>query len=298
MDGVLLLDKPRGLTSNAALQAVRRLLGAAKAGHTGTLDPMATGLLPICVGQATKFSAFWLDADKSYAATVTLGVATDTGDAEGSAVRTGSIAHIDRPRVEAALAALTGIIQQVPPMHSALKHAGRPLYEYARAGVTVERPSRTVVVHEMRLRRLEGRELDLEVRVSKGTYIRSLAGDLGEALGCGAHLSALRRTATAGFSVAEAVALEALEQMPAAERHALLRPVDLLLQSLPALVLEREAALQLLQGRAVRTELAPPPPSQARLYDEHARFLGVGEVVRPGEVVPRRLMSQAPGRGA
>jgi tRNA pseudouridine55 synthase len=291
---VLLLDKPRGLTSNSALQRVRKLLGAAKAGHTGTLDPMATGLLPICLGQATKFSGFLLDADKKYEATLTLGTVTDTGDAEGRIVRTTPFGCIDQQRIEAALAALTGQIQQLPPMHSALKHEGRPLYEYARAGLTVERETRVVTVHEIQLTRFDPPEVAIDVRVSKGTYVRALATDLGERLGCGAHLSALRRTATGGLLVTDALNLPALEAMSEERRRAQVRPVDLLVQGLPALTLDEADVASVLQGRVVASAGAWPPQTLTRLYDSQGEFLGIGELIPPGQLAPRRLMSRAP----
>jgi tRNA pseudouridine55 synthase len=294
LDGVLLLDKPRGLTSNSALQRARKLLGAAKAGHTGTLDPMASGLLPICLGQATKFSGFLLEADKTYEATVTLGAATETGDAEGRIVRTGSLAAVDRQGIEAVLAVLTGPIEQLPPMHSALKHKGRPLYQYARAGLTVERHARAVTVHEIRLTRLDSPELDIQVTVSKGTYIRALAAELGERLGCGAYLSALRRTAAGGLHLDEALSLPALEAMPEGQRRAQVRPIDLLLRRLPALTLNEQDVASLLQGRAIATDTAPSAQALARLYDGRGAFLGIGELILPGQLTPRRLMSRPP----
>jgi tRNA pseudouridine55 synthase len=293
LDGVLLLDKPPGLTSNSALQRVRRLLGAAKAGHTGTLDPMATGLLPICLGQATKFCGFLLEADKTYQATLTLGSVTDTGDAEGRIVRTASPAGVGQERIVAVLAALTGPIQQLPPMHSALKHEGRPLYQYARAGLMVERRTRAVTVHEIRLSRFDSPELDIEVRVSKGTYVRALAAEIGERLGCGAHLSALRRIATGGLHVHEALGLDALEAMPEAQRRAQMQPVDRLLQALPALVLNEADVASLVQGRTIATDIVLAPLALARLYDGQGVFLGIGELVQPERLAPRRLVSQA-----
>src|SRR4051812_47701901 len=202
VDGVLLLDKPSGISSNAALQSARRLFAARRAGHTGTLDPMATGLLVLCFGEATKFSGALLDADKAYAARVRLGARTSTGDAEGEVIERREV-RAGPAQIEAALARFRGGIEQVPPMHSAIKHLGRPLYAYARKGETVERSARRVVIRELVLEGMSGEEIDLRVACSKGTYIRTLAEDIGEALGCGGHLSALRRTAVGPFPLGQ-----------------------------------------------------------------------------------------------
>jgi tRNA pseudouridine55 synthase len=284
---VLLLDKPPGVTSNTALQRTKRLLGARKAGHTGTLDPMATGLLPICFGEATKFAANLLDADKTYEALVKLGVTTATGDAEGEVTaraEVGAVAH----RLPDVIAGLIGVQRQVPPMHSALKHQGRALYEYARAGQVVERAAREIEIQALAWRALSEDEVWMRVRVSKGTYIRVLAEELGRRLGCGAHLSGLRRTAIAELDVQESVTLDRLEAMPASERRQTLRPVDFLARDLPVLeVLQTE---RLLHGQTVDAgQIARPGP--VRLYDRHGRFLGVGEVGPEGMVAPRRLVS-------
>ncbi|MET0441894.1 MAG: tRNA pseudouridine(55) synthase TruB, partial [Casimicrobiaceae bacterium] len=227
VDGVLLLDKPTGLSSNAALQRARRAFNAEKAGHTGTLDPLASGLLPLCFGEATKFARFLLDADKRYTATVRFGTTTTTQDAEGEVVATAPVT-LDRAAIEAALAAFRGVIRQVPPAYSALKHQGRSHYEYARAGIDVPRAAREVRISSLKLTAWNPPDAILDVECSKGTYIRTLAADLGDALGCGAHLAALRREATGGFSIGDAVALDALEaQAPEARALALL-PVDTL----------------------------------------------------------------------
>ena len=228
LDGVLLLDKPQGLGSNAALQAVKRLYGAQKAGHAGTLDPLASGLLPILFGEATKFSQLALDADKEYLAGARLGVTTTTADAEGEVLERKPVA-VAPDALEAALAGLRGPIDQVPPMYSALKHAGQPLYAIARQGRSVERAARRVQIHELQLLRFEGDRLELRVRCSKGTYVRTLVEDLGRVLGCGAHLAALRRTAAGAFRIADAVSLERLQLATPAERDGMLLPVEWLL---------------------------------------------------------------------
>ena len=229
--GILLLDKPRGLTSNAALGRAKRILGIKKAGHTGTLDPMATGLLVLCFGEATKVSGFLLDADKAYRAEATLGVTTDSEDAEGQILEERPVPDLEKAALETVLDRFRGPIDQVPPMHSALKHQGKRLYELARQGETVERPPRQVTIHSLELLDWTTPKLSLNVRCSKGTYIRSLVRDIGEVIGCGAHLSALRRTESAPFNLDNAITLETLNEMTAEEARALLLPPD---QALPA----------------------------------------------------------------
>ncbi|HWT28271.1 MAG TPA: tRNA pseudouridine(55) synthase TruB, partial [Methylophilaceae bacterium] len=232
IDGVLLLDKPLGFSSNQALQKVKWLYQAAKAGHTGSLDPLATGLLPICLGEATKFSHFLLEADKSYRALIRLGSTTTTADAEGE-VLTRSEVRVDASQLADVLGSFVGDIVQVPPMYSALKHEGKALYEYARAGVDIPRKGREVTIHEIVLERFEGEMLEVVVRCSKGTYIRTLAEDIGHALGCGAHLAGLRRLTTAHLGLQDAVTIEQLEALAPAARDALLLPVDATITDLP-----------------------------------------------------------------
>ncbi|NMG42356.1 tRNA pseudouridine(55) synthase TruB [Aromatoleum toluvorans] len=288
LDGVLLLDKPQGMTSNAALQTARRLLNAAKAGHTGTLDPMATGLLPLTFGEATKFSQMLLDADKEYEATVRLGIETDTGDAEGRPIASAPVA-VTEEAIRAALARLTGEIEQIPPMYSALKRDGKPLYEYARAGIEVELTPRRVVIHALEL--LESGDESFRVRVacSKGTYIRTLAIDLGRLLGCGAHLSALRRTRIGPFAVESGtVTLAALEGVPADEREHLLAPADALVAHLPAIALSPAQAAGLLQGRVLAVDCGER--GLVRVYGD-GRFLGLGELADDGRLSPKRLVA-------
>jgi tRNA pseudouridine55 synthase len=245
--GVLLLDKPLGLSSNDALQKVKRLYRAEKAGHTGTLDPLATGLLPLCFGAATKFSQASLDADKAYRATLQLGRTTNTGDAEGEVLLTRQV-EVTRAQAEAACAAFVGAIAQVPPMYSALKYEGRALYAYARAGIEVERVPREVTIHAIDIVEWQGEELTLDVRCSKGTYIRTLAADIGEALGCGAHLAALRRTASGMLRVEAAHTLDTLAALDEAQRDALLLPADALLADWPEVRLDDAEAGRFLSG--------------------------------------------------
>ncbi|MDP2006009.1 MAG: tRNA pseudouridine(55) synthase TruB, partial [Rubrivivax sp.] len=233
LNGVLLLDKPLGWTSNDALQKAKGILRAEKGGHTGTLDPLATGLLPLCFGSATKFSQASLDADKRYTATLRLGQRTRTGDREGEVIEERAV-DADRASLEAACRRFTGDLLQMPPMHSALKHQGKALYEYARAGVEIERPSRPVTVHRIDILSWQGAELVIDVSCSKGTYIRTLAEDIGAALGCGAHLSALRRTASGVLAVEQAVTLEQLQALDQAAREALLLRPDVLVAGWPA----------------------------------------------------------------
>lgn len=288
VDGVLLLDKPPGMTSNAALQKARWLLNAAKAGHTGTLDPMATGLLPLCFGEATKFAGELLNAGKRYVATLRLGVRTDTADAEGQVLETRPVA-VTREQVEAALGRFRGALLQVPPMHSALKRDGRPLYEYARKGIEVERNPREVTIYSLDLCEFDGDKVTLEVDCSKGTYVRSLAEDIGAALGCGAHLSALRRTHIGSLCIEAAVTLEALEALPPEARDGLLRPADALLAGLPRLDLDEASAQRFTHGQPVRGT-ASAAAERLRVY-AGGRFLGLGAVAPEGLVAPARLVA-------
>lgn len=284
VDGVLLLNKPVGLTSNAALQKAKWLLAALKAGHTGTLDPFADGLLPLCFGEATKFSAFLLDSDKRYRAILRLGVVTATGDPEGAVLAERPVA-VDCEAVEAVLARFVGEIEQIPPMHSALKHQGRPLYEYARAGIEIDRPPRRVRIAALDLIECAPPRVVLDVQCSAGTYVRTLAQDIGAALGCGAHLTSLTRTAAGGFALARACDLATLESLPPDERRALLLPPDSLLGHLPAAHVDAAAAAALRQGRAVAS--AETPDGLLRLYAP-AGFLGLGRA-EAGRLAPHRL---------
>ena len=293
LDGILVVDKPQGLTSNGVLQRVKRCLDAAKAGHTGSLDPLATGVLPICLGEATKFSQYLLDADKAYVARACLGQVTSTGDSEGEIIRERPLPEsLDETQLEEVLTQFRGEIDQVPPMYSALKHQGRPLYELARQGVEVERKARRVTIYELTLLNLTADGFEIAVRCSKGTYIRSLVEDIGEALGCGAHLTALRRTMAAGFTEAGAVPLEQLQEESPEVREGRLLPVDTALQALPQIVLNPEHLVSILNGQPVRID-GRPVLGPVCLYGAD-RFLGLGEYLEDGRVQPRRLIQSSP----
>jgi len=285
VDGVLLLDKPSGLTSNGALQAAKRLFDAEKAGHTGTLDPFATGLLPLCFGEATKFAQTLLDAQKSYVANVHFGVRTATGDIDGDVLAQAAVVF-DRAALEATLPRFRGRIAQLPPMHSALKRDGRPYYEYARRGIELERTPREVDIAELVLEAWDPPCATLRVTCSKGTYIRVLAEDLGAAMGCGAHLAALRRTATGGFALADAVTLDNLADMPRNAREALLAPVEALLATLPAIDVDVATALSLRNGQPVAASQVAP--GMYRCRDPRSALIGVVESIA-GTLRAKRL---------
>ena len=294
VDGVLLLDKSIGPTSNQALQKARRLCRAKKAGHTGTLDPMATGLLPICFGEATKFSNFALEADKTYLATILLGTTTTTGDAEGQTVEVKDHQMVTQAAVLAALAEFTGVIEQIPPMFSALKHQGKPLYEYAHAGQTVERKSRQVTIYRLTCLSMDLPELTIRVTCSKGTYIRTLACDIGEKLGCGAHLTALRREATGDWTIDQAITLAQLAQQ-SEPREVLLKP-DSLVSHLPFLLLNLEQARQLYLGQALSEFSDGLLPGLYRLYleEEKRGFIGIGQYREDKTLQSTRLLRCLP----
>lgn len=289
--GILLLDKPMGLSSNSALGVAKRVLGIRKAGHAGTLDPMASGLLVLCFGEATKVAGFLLDSDKAYLAEVRLGAVTDTDDAEGEIIQRRSVPDLDETGIERALAPLRGPIQQVPPMYSALKQGGERLYSKARRGESVERPARSVTIHELELLGWDGERLRLGVHCSKGTYVRSLARDLGEALGCGAHLSALRRIRSAPFEVADAVDLDQLREMDREQARALLKPADQALIALPELRLDEAYSARLLTGQRL-AGMDQRASGLVRVYGPQG-FIGVGEADGHGGLKARRLISTA-----
>jgi tRNA pseudouridine55 synthase len=288
LHAVLLLDKPVGLSSNHALQRAKRLFNAEKAGHTGTLDPLASGLLPICFGAATKFSQASLDADKRYTATLGLGRTTTTGDLEGRTVEERPVS-IDRAAIDAALARFTGPQDQQPPMHSALKHEGRALYEYARRGIEVERAVRRITIHAIGVLSVEGATLVLDVRCSKGTYVRTLAEDFGAALGCGAHLAALRRTGSGALKIGDAITLDALEALPGDERDAHLLPPDVLLADWPEWRLPAEEAARFLTG--LRRRVDAPDCARIRVYGPERHALLGAAHIKAGELIPDRLLS-------
>lgn len=314
IDGVLLLDKPQGLTSNAALQKVRRLFGAQKAGHTGSLDPLATGVLPICLGEATKFSRYLLDADKGYYTTAKLGDIRTTSDSEGETVMRRDVPAYSLDQIEDVLARFRGAISQVPTMYSALKYQGRPLYEYARQGITVDRPARPITIYELTLLEQRSDELDLQVACSKGTYIRTLVEDIGQALGCGAHVCMLRRYQAGHFTLSDTVTLEQLEQfapklqiadLPENEQQVtelfqpideLLQPIDYLLPDFTKIYLKNDDVSSILQGQAVRISasenLQIDQGSLVSLYDENSSvFLGVAEYQSGDSFQPKRLVN-------
>lgn len=287
LDGVLLFDKPLELSSNNALQKVRRLFQAEKAGHTGTLDPLATGLLPVCFGEATKFSVGLLQSDKTYTAQIRLGQTTTTGDAEGEIIDSCPV-EVTYEQVQEALNGLRGEITQLPPMYSALKHQGKPLYEYIRKGETVERELRNVFIHELKTLRFCANELEIQVRCSKGTYVRTLAEDIGKILGCGAHLTGLRRTSIARFNLGSAYTLQQLESMTSHERDACLLPLDCMLQDFPRLDLDTVEVKRLAQGQRLGKDLSLQD-GKLRLYSED-RFVGLGELTGR-RLAPSRLVA-------
>ena len=297
IDGVVLLDKPNGMSSQGAVTAVKRYFQAEKAGHTGTLDPMATGLLPICLGEATKYSQDLLDADKTYIATLRFGIETDTGDAEGQILTERSTAEVvddlmAKTLLEAILPTFMGDIEQIPPMYSALKRDGKPLYEYARSGVEIEREPRRISIYSIRLVAIHWPHVEIEVHCSKGTYIRVLAQDIGNALGCGAHLSALRRTKVGHLSLEQGCTLETLENTPK-----VLLPVDALLQTLPELTVDDQQAKRLEMGQRVPCALNRASQwanSLFRIYRSQAlpqNFIGTADW-RSGVLHPRRFIAQ------
>jgi tRNA pseudouridine55 synthase len=288
VNGVILLDKPLGYSSNQALQKVKWLFQAAKAGHTGTLDPLATGLLPICLGEATKFAQYVTDSDKTYVATINLGKTTTTGDAEGEVLKTSPV-NVSSKQFETACTKFVGEISQIPPMYSALKHEGKALYEYAREGLDIARQARSVFIKNIVINNFVVDTAQITVTCSKGTYIRTLAEDIGIVLGCGAHLIGLRRTETAGYQLAQAVTIEQLEAMTTEARDALLLPVDSAIESLPRVVLNADAAYFLMRGQAV-WQAGKIPKSELRLYDENSQFLGLGFLQDDGKIAPRRLV--------
>lgn len=292
LDGVLLLDKPKGLSANQALQRARRLFQAAKAGHTGTLDPMATGLLPVCFGEATKFSAYLLDADKRYQARVQLGIATDSGDAEGREIARADVPALDESALEAVLTRFRGEIEQVPPMYSALKYQGRPLYELARQGIEIKRTPRQVTLHDITLLEWDPatQSLLLDVTCSKGTYIRTLAIDIGAAIGCGAHLTMLQRLQTGPFNSDGMLGLDVLEATEDTERDMHLLPVDVLIQHLPTVRVDIASAERLLMGQKVHADTAQHDEEVVLRAYEGDRLLGLVAVVKAGVIAPRRLL--------
>ena len=314
INGILLLDKPKKMTSNQALQTVKQLFSASKVGHTGSLDPLATGLLPLCFGEATKFSQFLLNADKTYIVSACLGIKTNTGDAEGEVIESRPVSNYSVDQLETVLSAFRGTISQIPPMFSALKHKGRPLYKLARQGIIVERSPRIVTIHSLRLldrnnyadisnlhKDCDPRDtqtmsnakniLNLEIKCSKGTYIRTLIEDIGEALRCGAYVSDLRRLGVANYYAEQMVSLEELQTLSQAECDQKLLSLDSLLNEWPVLRISQAAAYYLYRGQAVLLPNLPKQGLLRLLLQESGRFIGVGEILEDGRVAPRRLVN-------
>ncbi|TNZ66765.1 tRNA pseudouridine(55) synthase TruB [Vibrio parahaemolyticus] len=299
INGVILLDKPTGISSNDALQKVKRIYFAEKAGHTGALDPLATGMLPICLGEATKFSQFLLDSDKRYRVIAKLGERTNTSDSDGEVVETRSV-NVDLEKLEACIDKFRGESDQVPSMFSALKYQGKPLYEYARKGIEVPRESRKITVYEIVLHRFEGDEVEMEVHCSKGTYIRTIVDDLGEMLGCGAHVTMLRRTAVAKYPYEKMVTLEQLNELleqahreeiaPRELLDPLLMPMDTAVEDLPEVNLIPELADMVQHGQPVQVLGAPEQGSLRLTMGEERLFIGVGEMNDDGKIAPKRLV--------
>ncbi len=293
VNGALLLDKPLEMSSNLALQIVKRLFNANKAGHTGSLDPLASGLLPICFGEATKASGFLLDADKHYQVRCKLGEKTATGDAEGEVIEQRPVEGVDAARLEAVFAAFRGEIEQIPPMYSAVKHQGQRLYALARQGVEVAREARRITIHSLTLTGLELPYFDIDVRCTKGTYVRTLAEDIGEALGCGAHVTQLRRLGVGPYDAQGMVTLDRLKELAEAqafaEMDALICPTESALSQWPEVRLSPDASFYLKQGQAVVVPHAPTS-GWVRLYAPDQRFLGMGQILDDGRVAPKRMM--------
>jgi tRNA pseudouridine55 synthase len=291
INGILLLDKPKGMTSNQALQTAKQLFSASKVGHTGSLDPLATGLLPLCFGEATKFSQFLLNADKIYCVSARLGIKTNTGDAEGEVIESRPVSNYSVAQLEAILSTFRGSISQIPPMFSALKHKGRPLYKLARQGIVVERNPRAVTIHSLSL--LDSTDeslLNLEIKCSKGTYIRTLIEDIGEALGCGAYVHDLRRLGVANYLAEQMVSLEELQTLSLAECDQKLLSLDSLLNEWTVLKISQAAAYYLYRGQAVLLPNLPKQGFVRLLLQDSGRFIGVGEILEDGRVAPRRLV--------
>ncbi len=290
ISGVLLLNKPKGISSNRALQRVRAMLNASKAGHTGNLDPMATGLLPLCFGEATKFSSYLLDADKAYIATARLGQVSDTGDAEGTIIQERPVPELNEAQIKEAMARFLGDIEQVPPMYSALKQNGQPLYKLAREGKTVERKARSVTIFDLELIEWNAPDLTFSVRCSKGTYVRTLAEDIGETLGCGAHLVMLHRTHTGGFTRDEMLEFDRLQAERDLEQSldGYLLDTDILVAHFPKKDLSAEETARILHGQDIPCDQVYA--DKVRLYDDQGRFIGLAESAEAGRLQPKRLV--------
>ncbi len=294
IDGLVLIDKPQDLTSNAVLQRVKRLFCAQKAGHTGSLDPLATGMLPICLGEATKFSQYLLNADKCYLVTGALGGVTDTGDIKGKMIHQVENVSVNLNQMQAAVQSFKGDIQQIPPMYSALKYQGRPLYELARKGIEIERLPRQITIYDIELLSFDGTLFRLRVRCSKGTYIRSLVMDIGDQLGVGAHVTELHRCYTAGFEKENMWSLDQLMSQDEATRMACLLPMDSMVASFPSVQLSTEEALSLFQGRTLTKNLAFNDEEIVRMYEHSGLFLGLGHYHPTDNILKAKRMVQRP----
>ncbi|PSU90285.1 tRNA pseudouridine(55) synthase TruB [Photobacterium kishitanii] len=301
INGVILVDKPTGISSNDTLQKVKRIFFAQKAGHTGALDPLATGMLPLCFGEATKFSQFLLDSDKRYRVVAKLGERTDTSDSDGEVVETRAV-NVERDQLEACIDSFRGTTDQIPSMYSALKYQGRKLYEYAREGISIPRESRKITVYSVELLRFDNNEVEMELHVSKGTYIRTIVDDLGEMLGCGAHVTYLRRTGVSNFPYERMVTIEQLQAMldqakadeiePGTVLDALLLPTDTAVQDLPEVNISAELAVHVLHGNPVCAEVVPAEGTLVRItVGEAAEFIGVGTIDAKGMLAPKRVMA-------
>lgn len=291
VDGILLLNKPQGLTSNAALQRVKHLYKAKKAGHTGSLDPLATGMLPLCFGEATKFCQYLLDADKCYEARGLLGIKTNTADALGEVIETCPSFNLTQADLEKVLNQFKGKIKQIPSMFSALKHKGNPLYKYARKGINIEREAREITIHELELLAFDGKQFDIKVSCSKGTYIRNLVEDIGDSLGVGAHVTKLHRLYTAGFANEPSYSLEELEAKSEAELNDCLVPMDRAVNYLPSLTLKAAEILALSHGKIISGMIETNLEGLVRLYDESGFFVGLGNLDRLGNLSVQRLLA-------
>lgn len=294
INGILLLDKPPGITSNGALQQVKRLYGAKRAGHTGSLDPIATGMLPLCFGEATKFSQFLLDSDKHYYVTAKLGKRTSTGDVEGAVIAERSFSTVTLEKLESVLRPFHGKMEQIPPMFSALKHKGKPLYELARQGIEVEREPRAIYIHSLQLEALQEDSFSFYIHCSKGTYVRTIVDDIGELLGCGAHVFQLRRTAVSPYLSFPMYSLSTLEETHAKEGpEALLRyllPIETAVAAFPSVMLSTSAAFYIRMGQPVRVTNAPPRGFVRLIIGDEQRFLGMGEMLEDYRVKPKRMV--------
>ena len=291
IDGILLLDKPQGISSNAALQQVKRLYGARKAGHTGSLDPLATGMLPICFGEATKFSQFDLDSDKTYSATGLLGVKTSTSDAMGEVISEVQHVSVTESELSAVLAQFQGESLQTPSMYSALKHQGVPLYKYARKGIEIARPARPIQIHDLQLLQFQNNSFDIRVSCSKGTYIRNLVEDIGDILSVGAHVTQLRRLFTKGYEAHKMYSLDILQTLSPQDLLSLLLPVDTPILHLPALTLSFDEVVSLRQGKIVPRDSQGLTGECLRLYGENQYFVGLGHWLAEGQLGAKRLIS-------